>query len=476
MRTLEILILLLNIVVVVALYLPLRAALRGLAYLPAVTVVVTLAHLGVEGYRWQMAPAYLLTAALFVVSLRRMRTGAVAPPARGALAFAAGGFGLVWWLAAAAVPVILPVPRLPALPGAYAVGSALFHWTDTARAEAYSAEPDDFREMMVQIWYPAQADGDSQPAPYLDNFDVAIPAFADTLGVPAFTLEHLRLVRTHATENAPVVGDAGPFPVVIYSHGYASYRTASVAQMEALASSGYIAVAIDHPYAAAFTVFPDGRVTLYDPDRLPPGGRNEPGDQETREQMQATMAADVQYVMNQLERLNDGSIESGLTGAIDVERIGLTGVSAGGGAIVWACQIDARCKAGLVQDGWYEPLPEALVAQPLRQPFLFMQSDTDRWQGDNLPRLDALFEGAAGPAFHLQLAGILHFDFGDYPLLSPVNGLLPERGAMEGRRTVQVINTYLLAFFDQYLKDEPSALLAGPSAEYPEVGFEANAP
>src|SRR5206468_3158779 len=113
-------------------------------------------------------------------------------------------------------------------------------------------------------------------------FDVALPAFADFIGVPSFALEHLRLVRTHSYGDAPIRNDRAPYPIVIYSHGYTGYRTASFNQMEALASSGYVAIAIDHPYAAAFTVFSNRRVVLNDAAMLPPAGRNQPGDQAAR--------------------------------------------------------------------------------------------------------------------------------------------------------------------------------------------------
>jgi len=56
MRTLEIMILLLNLVALLTLYLPLRPSLRWFKFLPAVIGVLTLAHLIVEQYRWQMAP------------------------------------------------------------------------------------------------------------------------------------------------------------------------------------------------------------------------------------------------------------------------------------------------------------------------------------------------------------------------------------------------------------------------------------
>jgi predicted dienelactone hydrolase len=247
--------------------------------------------------------------------------------------------------------------------------------------------------------------------------------------------------------------------------------------MEALASSGYIAVAIDHPYAAAFTVFSDGRVALNDPALLPPAGRTQPGDQELREQLSATAAADQSFVMDQLQLLNGGQLDSRFAGKLDLQRIGLTGVSYGGGAMVWTCHRDPRCKAGLAQDGWYEPLPDSIVTEPLRQPFMFMQSETQMWKLDNLTRLDKLYQSADAPAYHLKFAGVLHADFGDYPLLTPLSApLMYERGSLRGERTLQVIDAYLLAFFDTYLKNQSAPLLVGPSPDYPEVHFESHAP
>jgi len=474
MRSLEITILLLNLLALLLMYLALQPRLRWVRFLSAGAVVITLGHLILEHYRWQMVPSYALTAALFVLSLPSLLKNTNQAPAHGTLAYIAGVFGFLWWAVSAALPIVLPVPRLPVPPGPYAVGSVVYDWTDTTRAEAYSSDPNAKRELMVQIWYPAQPMADAKLVPFLDNFDVALPAFADFLKLPAFALDHLRLVRTHTYGAAPIRSDGAPYPVVIYSHGYTGYRTASFNQMEALASSGYVVIAIDHPYAAAFTVFSNGRVVLNDPATLPPAGRDLPGDQQAREKLQATVVADERFVMDQLQLLSAGKLDSRFAGKLDLQRIGLTGVSLGGGAIVWACHLDVRCKAGLAQDGWYEPLPATVVSEPLRQPFMFMQSDTKMWKMDNLARLDTLYQGVGAPAFHLKLAGVLHDDFGDYPLLTPLGWLLPERGTLNGEATVHVVDAYLLAFFDKYLKNQPSPLLNGPSLDYPEVQFESH--
>ncbi len=476
MRIFETLIILLNLVALLATCLPFFLQFRWLRFLPAVVICLTLVHLIVEQYRWQMAISYVMTATLFLFTLPNLLKG-TASSLSGMRAVLLGAFGFVWWLIAIALPIILPVPRLPMPPGPYAVGSVLYDWTDTTRAETYAPAPNAKRELIVQIWYPAQPTTDAKLIPFVDNFDVALPAFADFLKLPSFTLDHLRLVRTHSYGDAPVRNDNAPYPVVIYSHGYQGYRTASFNQMEALASSGYVAIAIDHPYAASFTVFPDGRVVVNDPAILPPAGRNQPGDQEAREKLQATIVADQRFVMDQLELLNTGNLDPRFAGKLDLQRIGLTGVSLGGGAIVWTCKIDARCKAGLAQDGWYEPIPQTVVSEPLRQPFMFMQSETQMWKMDNLTRLNKLYQSVNAPAFHLKFAGVLHADFGDYPLLTSLSApLMYERGTLNGERTVYIEAAYLLAFFDMFLKDQPVPLLNGSSPDYPEVHFETHSP
>jgi pimeloyl-ACP methyl ester carboxylesterase len=304
----------------------------------------------------------------------------------------------------------------------------------------------------------------------MDRLDVAGPTIAGYLGLPSFFLDHASLVKTNSYAGAALNPAAAPYPVVIYSHGWNGFRTVNLNQSEALASHGYIAVAVDHTYGAMLTVFPDGRVALNDPAAIPP---QSPADvyQAGIETLEATYAADLHYVMDQLALVNSGAIPSPLTGRLDLTKVGLYGHSTGGGAVVLACSQDKRCRAGLGMDAWLEPVPAAVILQPLTQPFLFMRSQV--WaSAENDGRLDALYRGAQGGVARMTIAGTRHYDFTLLPLLTPLAPALGLKGPINGQRGMAIITNYLLAFFDQALKGQSRPLLAGPSADYPEVTFE----
>lgn len=476
MRPFEILILVLDFLAIVELnLLPLNSP-RWLRFLPLVSLPILVAHLIVEQYRWQMVPAYILTAMLVLLSLPALLNPNTKMQRGWLRVLLGGGAEFLWLGIALLIPLVLPVPRLPTPPGPYAIGSVTFQWTDTTRAELYSGNPNDKREVVAQVWYPAVPAAGAQPIKIIEHLDKAGPIAAASLHLPAFALDHLDLVRTHTFADAPLANADKPFPVVILSPGYTGFRDAYFNQMEALAASGYIAVAIDHPYAMMFIVFPDGRVVVNNPAILPE--RDTTGQfQRASETLEGVFAADDRFVMDQLEKLNAGSLDTRFAGRLDMRKVGLYGHSTGGGGIVRACSTDTRCKAGLAMDAWLEPVPDAILTKPLSQPFLFMRSErTDVWApgGGNDARLDTVYRGTGNDAYRMTILGTMHDDFTVVPILTPVNTLLAERGPLPADRTLQIITDYILAFFNKYLKDEPSPLLNGASADYPEVKFESH--
>ncbi len=102
-------------------------------------------------------------------------------------------------------------------PGPWSVGH---QDTSVVYADTVASEPGD-RTLHVSTWYPTTATS-GEDASYFGGAIVAEGVWQD----------------------APVA--AGPFPVVVFSHGHQAYAEASSFLMEHLASHGWIVVAPDH--------------------------------------------------------------------------------------------------------------------------------------------------------------------------------------------------------------------------------------
>jgi hypothetical protein len=60
---------------------------------------------------------------------------------------------------------------LPAPTGPHKTGRVSFHWKDPARDELETSAPDDKRELMVHLFYPADASASGERAPYVPDAD-----------------------------------------------------------------------------------------------------------------------------------------------------------------------------------------------------------------------------------------------------------------------------------------------------------------
>ena len=460
MRSLEVVFL---AVLLLALILPLLFLKRRLAWLWLLPLPALVAHIILEGYRWQMVPAYLLAAVLLVRwGWRRYHQPGTG--SRRSLATVSGAIaGFLLWAVAVALATIFPIPRLAAPSGRYLVGTTVAHLQDSTREESYTPAPGDSREIMVQVWYPTMASGNSDRALYLDALDVAGPAVAQRLDLPSFLLDHLNHVRTHAFLDAPAAG--GPHPLLIFSHGLRGLRTQNARLMEELASHGYVVASADHTYGNVLTVFPDGRVAFYEEERVFP---EDVSFVEAGAGLVDVWAADVRFVAEQMAAWND---EEGhlLAGRIDTSRMATLGHSTGGAAAVEACAQMADCRAVLGLDAWIQPVSEVFLHG---YPKALMLLSAPEWLGpENAAVGTTLYRERASEGYLLTMAGADHFDFTDIPLLSPLTQVLGLSGEIEGGRALQIINAYSLAFFDQTLKGETSPLLEGPSSTYPEISF-----
>ena len=441
-----------------------RPRLLGVRLAPALALAATVLHLIFEGYRWQMVPLYVLTLVLAVLSLR-----ANSKPKEG---FAWGTIlASVMLVIAIALPVVLPVPVIGAPSGPYQVGTTFFEMTDTSRSEIYSGIAGEPRRFMIQAWYPAAVTSADVLAPWIQDADVYTPAISTMLDLPPFFLDHLALTKTPAYVSPQIAESAGPFPLIIFSHGWKGFSAASTGQASELASQGYVVIALQHTYGAITTVFPDGTVAPINPKALP-AEEDDPNYEVIARRLVAQWAGDISFVVDQLES-SSGEAGSFFAGMVDLSRIGVYGHSTGGGAAIQFCGTDPRCKVVLGMDPWMRPVSAEVIAAGVRQPAFFMFSEEwaevvgDRNKNNLL--LDQFLPNNSDSRGVVELLGTAHLDFSDLPLLSPIAPLLGLKGPLNGQRVIEIVNAYLVDFFGMTLMDRPSALFEGEFDDFVEV-------
>jgi predicted dienelactone hydrolase len=462
MRPLEIALLLIN-VPVLAWSASLRRPpvwARGVAIVALVLLVIQIL---VEGHRWQIYPCYLVIVWLFLafnwsrVAAPRIWTSLV---------------GLVCLFGSATLCTVLPVFKFPSPTGPFLIGTVTKHLVDSSRRESHGPRPESHRELMIQIWYPAQSRGPGQ--------FYCVPA-----GLP-LKKNHLSLVGTHAADGVPVARKMDRYPILIFSPSWTGGRIQNTFQAEELASHGFIVVGIDHPYSTHKTVFPDGRVIT--------SVLGEWLDFSSDSKLQATLriandevrlrTADAGFVLDTLQRLDQHDPDGLLTGRLDTARVGIWGHSFGGAVAAEACRMDRRFRAAIDLDGCLfgesatagveqpflvmsndEPLPGALERAnstgPTRRYLAFMDQD------ERNIRNSLVTHGG----YFVRVRGTSHMNFCDSPLYSPIKRLTGA-GPIDVGRAMRITNVYTLGFFKQYLVGRPEDLLSEPVPFYSDARLE----
>jgi hypothetical protein len=130
---------------------------------------------------------------------------------------------------------------------------------------------------------------------------------------------------------------------------------------------------------------------------------------------------------------------------------------------------DSRIRAGIDMDGaTYAPIPD----HGLSRPFLFLgkQSSYTPGSGGAVTTWERDWKLLTGWKRWLLVAGAIHASFTDLALLADQIGINIGAG-IPGARSLDITRAYVRAFFDQYLRSKPQALLDQPSPRYLEVTF-----
>ena len=218
--------------------------------------------------------------------------------------------------------------------------------------------------------------------------------------------------------NAPAARSEGPFPLVIFGHGFSVTPAVYAHLLEAWARAGYLVAA---------PVFPLGNANA-------PGGPNESD--------LPNQPTDMRFIISKL--LAIGSADSGpLAGLVNPKAIAVSGQSDGGDTALTAAYNanyrDRRITAAAVLSGAEIPGMGGYTFPPGSPPLLATQGTADTI---NTPaETELFFNDARRPKYLLRLLGAEH--------LPPYRSEQPQLG---------VVKRVTLAFFDAYLKHEPEAL------------------
>lgn len=382
--------------------------------------------------------------------------------------------------------------RLPAPTGRKALGTTAVHLIDRSRPDP--AMPSGQRELMISLWYPAGMFGSAPIAKYMPpRTSVAVDdAWTGEYGLalPSGSFDFAG-TETHARVDVP----AQPMrhPVVLFSPGFQYSRFVNTAQVEDLASRGYVVVTIDHSHETPVE-FPGGRFLPGAPQSEPPGPDQIRAAVETR-------TADARFVLDQLERMAGGQnvdaegkdLPKDLADGLDLRRTGMFGFGLGGYATANTMLQDGRIAAGIDLDGTLQddrakgPLGD-VAERGLDRPFLLFGSGetqrTDPAKDNYDPSWASFWAAQRGGKLNLALARtkqkaftdyqfifsqLFHDIYGEDPIITSVMTALV--GSAKPARSVLAQREYSAAFFDQTLRRRPSLLLRGDSPKFPEVQF-----
>ncbi|MDX1641612.1 MAG: hypothetical protein R3220_07930 [Balneolaceae bacterium] len=460
-----------------------------LQYLPLSALLFLLLHLLVEGFRWQIVPAYLLTLLFLFQSVRliKRKQNLSVYYDRKWLRILGGVSSILLLIVSGVMASILPVFDLPEPTGPFAVGTTTFMLKDASRDEIITENPNDNRKLMVRAWYPAdELSSNVRQMEYMHPYEAEY--FAKKYGLPAFTLNHLRHVETNVYEDLIVSDQESTFPVLLFSHGYNVPPATYASFLSEIASHGYIIFAVNHPYQSVATIFPDGVKVSFDYQYESKNFENvwehiveleekfwatetdsakrdiirEISDLYPNAEMMRQWAADLSFVIDELEEIHSQT-DHQFSGKLNLELIGAFGHSAGGGTAGQLMLTDSRVKAGINWDGaqWAD-----MIDSTLHQPFLRIEAV---YEPTKFAPNDLIYHNVSDSVhYDVKVEGFGHSNFSDIPLLIPVQAV-NQAGDMDPIRAIELINEYSIAFFDKYLRDDREIEITDLNQKYPEV-------
>lgn len=442
--------------------------------------IVAILQIVLEGIRWQMFPSYLLVLFVPLFWFIKKKYCKIL-----SLVIA---FSVLF--IAAFLPSFFPVFTFNKPTGKYQIGTITYHFTDSLRNEIFTSQPNQKREIMLQIWYPTNNNFNKDFAPYIENGNTVTNALAELFGYPKLFFKHLKSVKSNAIPNVEISDDKTQYPVLIYLTGVNGSRQFSTFQIQELVSQGYIVAGLDNPGAVVSVCFPDGRTIKGLPIEkikalIDQSIENLPtiptlNAIEFKDGIIPYFSNDVSFAINCLEKINENDFQKILTKHLDINKIGLFGVSLGGIVAAEVAVNDNRIKACLIMES---PMPKNVIKTGLKIPTMIMTRDEQTmrlerkksggWSEKDIQThqytMKNIYDRLPSDGYFIKIPKIFHLDFTDAPLWFPYGKYIGLTGEIKSGQVHQIINDFSVAFFDKELKNIPSYFLNHVNEKYSEI-------
>ncbi len=361
----------------------------------------------------------------------------------------------------------MPLEPIQPPSGKYNIGTQVYFWTDNSRGEVYTTDPSDYRELMVQIWYPAKGGENYQKAPHVTFPKKAISSIARTAGLPAGFGSHGTQLTSNSVFGLVPVQDE-KFPLILFSHGDGGLLNQNTSQVEELVSNGYIVIACNHTYNASITFDKDGRPIPYKQNI----SWNEQAQYHKKYYTNLLINyryQDLAFLLKTIKKdsFNEKSVNP-FKNIIDFDNVGAMGHSMGGGTTYIGMLKDNEIKAGVALDGWFFGLLDKDAKTNTKKPFLhigqeqFLDSNIDGDINDsndgkrNFDIYNTILQ-TNRESYGVYIKKSLHYSYTDMkliynqsaPLALPLNSL----GEVDKKIVDNVMDKIVLDFFNYVLKD-----------------------
>lgn len=438
---------------------------RAAGWMPAaqwLLAALLLTQIVVEGWRWQMMPAYAAIALAMAAT-----PAAIALGAQALLWCAIANIGLLG--ASICSCLVLPFVQTPLPHGPFEVGVTTLPVSVSRPPEAVTDELK--AAPFVRLWYPAKTpviDWSSRLRAFLEQ------RFSDRL--------RARPVA-RATPDAAIAPGPTGLPVVVYFDGWPEDRINNINLVLELVSRGFAVATLQYPAKSHGTSEVADAHLRAELARDMVGYSSDAAFGRSVELNHARArihAHDAVAVLNTLATLDsDGS--SVFAHRLNTERAGALGFSFGGGIAAEASRLDARIRAVVNMDGrhWADALykgvdrPYMFIGEVLRMPTVADLTSAKgfiRYEAilDQVDFLNFFANIRAMGGVYVSIAGTAHMNFTDVPLRSPLRRF-SGGGAINARRAQEIVQTYVVAFFSRYLLSEKTPSLEGPWPMFPEA-------